>query len=97
MVSLILMQLQRCWRQYTPKVSRSRNEIVEPLLLPKNKQTNLFFYSDDSEILETGNQKLSFKYFQVVKIEKKYVRLFFWEKLRLDNFVSRLTDEKIDK
>ena len=35
------------------KVSRSRNKIVEPQLLPKNERTNLFFYPDDSEILET--------------------------------------------
>ena len=35
------------------KVSRSQNKIVEPKLLPKNERTNLFFYPDDSEILET--------------------------------------------
>ena len=28
------------------KVSRSRNKIVEPQILPKNEQTNLFFYPD---------------------------------------------------
>ena len=26
------------------KVSRSRNKIVEPQILPKNERTNLFFY-----------------------------------------------------
>ena len=35
------------------KVSRSQNKIVEPELLPKNKRTNLFFFPDDSDILET--------------------------------------------
>ena len=39
----------------------------------------------------TWNLKSKFK-FQVVRIEKQ-IRLFvFWEKLRLNNFVSRLTD-----
>ena len=28
------------------KVSRSRNKIVKPKLLPKNKRTNLFFYPE---------------------------------------------------
>jgi hypothetical protein len=28
------------------KVSKSRNKIVMPKLLPKNKQTNLFFYPE---------------------------------------------------
>ena len=31
------------------KVSKSRNKIVMPKLLPKNERTNLFFYPDDSE------------------------------------------------
>ena len=35
------------------KVSRYRNKIVMPKLLPKNKPTNLFFYSDDLKILVT--------------------------------------------
>ena len=35
------------------KVSRSRNKIVEPKILPKNERTNLFFYPDNSEILNT--------------------------------------------
>ena len=37
------------------KVSRSQNKIVEPKLLPKMKQTNLFFYPD--EIKNTWNLK----------------------------------------
>ena len=35
------------------KFSRSQNKIVKLKLLPKNRPTNLFFYLDDSEILET--------------------------------------------
>ena len=58
----------------------------------KNKWTNLFFYPDDSEILETWNWNSSFKYFWGFRIEKQ-IRLFvFQEKLRLNNFVSRSTD-----
>ena len=53
---------------------------------------NLFFYPDDLEILETWNQNSSFKYFRVVRIEKQICPLVFWEKLRLNNFVSRSTD-----
>ena len=74
------------------KVSRSLNKIVEPTLLPKNEQTNLFFYPDDLEILETWNQNSSFKYFWVVRIEKQIRPFVFWEKLQLANFVSRSTD-----
>ena len=50
------------WRQSHSalKDSRSRNNIVELKLLPKNKQTNLFFYPDDWEILETW---ISISYF----------------------------------
>ena len=74
------------------EVSRSRNKIVEPKLLSKIKRMNLFFYPDDSEILETWNQNSSFKYFRVVRVEKQ-IRLFvFLEKLGLANFVSRSTD-----
>ena len=40
-----------------------KTKIVERYLLPKNKRTNLFFYPDNSEILETLNQNSSFKYF----------------------------------
>ena len=32
---------------------------------------NLFFYLDDSEILETWNRNSSFKYFWVIRIEKQ--------------------------
>ena len=53
---------------------------------------NLFFYPDDSKILKTWNQNSSFKYFLVVKIEKQIRPFVFWEKLRIDNFVSRSTD-----
>ena len=34
------------------KVSRSRKKNCRAITSPKNKQTNLFFYPDDSEILE---------------------------------------------
>ena len=74
------------------KVRRSRNKIVEPKLLLENERTNLFFYPDDSEILETWNRNSSFKYFQVVRIEKQICLFVFWEKLRLDNFVPWSTD-----
>ena len=61
------------------------------IILPKNEQTNLFFYPDDLDILETWISISSFKYFRAFRIEKQ-IRLFMWEKLRLDNFVSRSTD-----
>ena len=57
----------------------------------KNKRTNLFFYPDDLEILETWNRNSSFKYFRVIRIEKQIRPFIFWEKLQLDNFVSRST------
>ena len=37
----------------------------------------MFFNNNDTEILETWNQNSSFKYFWVVRIEKKMVGLFF--------------------
>ena len=80
------------WRRLSLKVSRSRNKIVEPKLLPKNEQTNLSFYPDDWEMLATWNGNSSFKYFQVVKVEKQIHSFVFWEKLRLNKFVSRSTD-----
>ena len=67
------------------KVIRPRNKTVEPYLLTKNKQTNLFFYPDDSEILKTWILISSFKYFRVIRIEKQIRPVFFWEKLWLDN------------
>ena len=69
------------------KLSRSRNKIVEPWLLPKKERTNLFFYPDDSEVLETWIS--SVKYF---KVEKQIRQFVFLEKLWLDNFVSISTD-----
>ena len=48
------------------KVSRSWNKLSSQKLLPKNKRTNLFFYPDDSKILETWILISIFKYFQVV-------------------------------
>ena len=36
---------------------------------------NLFFYPDDSKILETWKRNSSFKYFRVIRIEKQ-IRLF---------------------
>ena len=52
---------------------------------------NLFFYPDDSEILETCISISSFKYFRVIRREKQIHPFVFW-KLWLDNFVSRSTD-----
>ena len=93
------MQKSFLIRKYPPthffqilKVSRSRNKIVEPITSPKNERTNLFFYPDNSEILETWISISSFKYFRVVRIEKQICPFVFWENLQLDNFVSRSTD-----
>ena len=52
----------------------------------------MFFYPDNSEILETWISISSFKYFRVVRIEKQIRPFVFWEKLRLDNIVVRSTD-----
>ena len=90
-LSFIYMATMEFWNHIL-KVSRSRNKIVMPKLLPENKRTNLFFSLDDSEILETWISISSFKYFRVVKIEKQIRSSVFWEKLRLNNFVSRSTD-----
>ena len=51
-----------------------------------NDNTNLFFYP------EIGILIPSFKYSRVVRIEKQIGSFVFWEKLRLDNFISRSTD-----
>ena len=59
------------------KVSRSRKKIFEPQVLPKNERMNLFFYPDDTEILETWISIESFKYFHVVRIEKQISPFIF--------------------
>ena len=74
------------------KVSRSRKQNCRAIISPKNKQMNLFFDPDDSDIHETWNHNSSFKYFWVVRIKKQIHPFIFWEKLWLDNFVSRSTD-----
>ena len=72
---------------YIPKVSRSWIKIVEPQLLPKIESVLLSW-----QIGNTWNQNSSFMYFQVVRIAKQIHLFLFWEKLRLNNFVSRSTD-----
>ena len=57
-----------------------------------NKRTNLFFYPEGMEILETCISILSFKYFRTVWIEKQIRLLVFWEKFPLVNFVLRSID-----
>ena len=37
------------------KVSRSRNKIIEPQILPKNERTNLFFYPENSQDRKTNS------------------------------------------
>jgi hypothetical protein len=37
---------KRMSQNYLLKVSRSGNKIVKPKLLPKNEQTNLFFFPE---------------------------------------------------
>ena len=76
------------------KVSRSWNKNCRKRLLPKNKQTNLFFYPDDLEILKTWISFSTFKYFQVVRIEKQIDLFVYLEKVWPNNFVSRSTDLK---
>ena len=60
---LYLLSIQWDWNifEVALQVSRSQKKIVEPQLLPKDKQTNLFYYPDDSEILETWISSSSFK------------------------------------
>ena len=50
-MAILIMEFQA--RGAKLKFIRSRNKIVESKVLPKKKQTNLFFYPDYSEILET--------------------------------------------
>ena len=57
-----------------------------------NKRTNLFFYPEGLEILETCISILSSKYFWVVKIEKQIRSFIFLVKLGLNGLVSRSTD-----
>ena len=73
------------------KVIRSRNKNCRAVTSPKNKRTNLFFYPDNLEILKTWIIIFSYKYFQVIRIEKQIHPFICWEKLWLDNFVSRST------
>ena len=77
--------------------SRILNKGQQISLLPKNEQTNLFFYPDDSKRLETLISISSFKYFRVIRIEKQIRSFVFWEKwkLWLDNFFLRSTDRPL--
>ena len=81
------------------KVSRSRNKIVEPKLLPKNeprisalevycfkvntKRESMFFLQED---------RLFCTNLEVVNFQGRNPMFVFLEKLWLDNFVSRLID-----
>ena len=56
---------------------------------------NLFFYPDDSEILETWILISSFKYFRVIRIEKQISTFVFWKNFWLKDFVSRSTDLQV--
>ena len=46
----------------------------------------------ESEKINTWISVSGFNFFQVVRIEKQIHSFVFWEKLRLDSFVSRSTD-----
>ena len=53
---------------------------------------NLFFYPDDSEILENLKSKFKFQVFPSRLDRTTNSSIHFWKKLQLDNFVSRSTD-----
>ena len=54
---------------------------------------NLFFYLDDSEILETRDFDFKFQVFLDCKAKKTFVRSFgFWENLRRANLLTVLSD-----
>ena len=77
------------------KVSRSRKKIVELELLPKTNELFWFSILTVRKYSKLENRNSSFKDFRTVRTEKQ-IRLFvFWEKLWLDNFVSRSTDLQV--
>ena len=45
------------------KVSKNQKHIFQPKLLPKNEPTNLFFYPDGPDVLETCNWNFKFQVF----------------------------------
>ena len=57
------------------KVSRSQNKNCWAITSLKNNQKKMFFYPDDSDILETRIS--SFKYFRVIKIESQILSFVF--------------------
>ena len=58
------------------KVSRSRNKIVMPKLVPPKKRTNEFVFLS----------------WLPLRIENQIHSFVFWENLRFNNFVSKSTD-----
>ena len=74
------------------KVSRSHNKVVEPKLLPKNKQIFLSWWLGNTWFLIS-----SFNYCRTVRIEKQILSFLFLEKFWLDNFVLRSTDLQLGK
>ena len=74
------------------KVSGSQNKIVEPYVLTKNELMNLFFYPDDSEILETWIMISSFMYIRVIRIEKQIHLFVFGRNYGPTILFSRSTD-----
>ena len=51
---MCLQEISEILQKFLGKlVHRSQNKIVEPKLLPKQEQKNLFVYPDNPEILET--------------------------------------------
>ena len=68
------------------KVSRSRNEVCRAVTSSKNERTNLFFYPDSPEILETWTSRFKFQVFPDCQDRKTNSSVRFWKKLRLDKF-----------
>ena len=78
------------WILFLLKVSRSEQN-CRAITFPKKQTDNFFFYPDDLKILETWNGNSNFKDCRVFRIEEQIRPLVFWEKLRINNFVSRST------
>ena len=75
---------------YTVKVSKSQKQNCRAKTSSKNERTNLFFYPDGPEILETWNWNLKFQIIPDCQDRKTNSSVRFWKKFFSVNFAFEI-------
>ena len=72
------------------KVSKSQKQNCRAKTSSKNERTNLFFYPDGPEILETWNQNLKFQVIPDCQDRKTNSSVRFWKKFFFEYFAFEI-------